>query len=151
MRLPQHLLGTLAGLLSLLAGLFMVNNELGALFFYYDAEATVLGSGVITLHDSYKADILYQYEADGKNYTGRCCSAPFNFKKSADRFVAGYPVNGTAEIRVNPQNPSVSRVKEDLDPSSLPFMGIFILVGGVFTVLFGLRMIDELRGKDPQA
>ena len=139
---------------------FLVGTLLGYFFFlspwinslssgdWKKTECTILSSRV-QIHDSddgdtYSADILYSYEADGRNYR----SSRYNFMSGSSSGYSGkreivnrYPEGSRAVCYVNPDDPS-----EAVLSKSLGGMAWFAILPLIFTIVGGAGILYSLFG-----
>jgi hypothetical protein len=131
----------------------LVFFSIGAFFSYSEyvtttwdiVDGTIDHSKVAVKSDSdgtmYRADVKYSYNYGGKDYLGNCCSISSSFSGDAQSFVDTHKSGETTDLYVNPDDPSQSRIKDDVNQFEFLYV-VFMLVGGL-TVLFGLYLMRK--------
>lgn len=83
---------------------------------------------------SYWPMINYNYRYEGTEYSGYCCQSGFIDYAGAEKFLKKATTNNRVEIYVNPNNPSESRLKVDVDPFTFPNLTL-LFIGALLTII----------------
>ncbi|MFH1785124.1 MAG: DUF3592 domain-containing protein [Candidatus Micrarchaeota archaeon] len=134
---PGAILFVLFSMAFFLVGIYMVFSEVLIQKTWQQIHANVESSYVESDYDPdgsyYWPVIEYSYRYNGKNYEGSCCQNSFFDNDEAEEFVTNTIGNERIEIYINPNNPSESRLKDDLHPFNIANM-VVLAIGALLTI-----------------
>jgi hypothetical protein len=142
--LPVLCISLLAGLAFFAIGAFLVYSDYAASG-WPPVDGTVTHSEIDVTHDArhnrenYQLDVEYEYASGGKAYTGSCCALTSNTRSDAEQRIAAFPEGGTVTVLANPQNPSESRLKNDIQEFNVGGI-VFGVIGAILSLSILLAM-----------
>ena len=140
------------GLILLAVGLYFYFKDSAVLSQWQSEKAQVTKSSLKQFQrvsgrsPSYTADMEYEYQVAGKKYRGSCCgygSGDYDRWKSV---VDKNPVGSSADILVNPNDPSNSMLKDSIQPFNWLNTGALI-AGAIITIIGIISTYLTLTGK----
>ena len=100
----------------------------------------IIRSVVVNLHETYKADVQFEYAVSGATLTGTTIKSgllQYNWRSPAERLCAKYPVGSECTVHVNPANPNDAV----LEPGGDKFSIVAIVLISAFLGLLGLAIV----------
>ncbi|MBD3270157.1 DUF3592 domain-containing protein, partial [Candidatus Peregrinibacteria bacterium] len=147
------LVGIIVGILFMIIGASTLYFSLGEVFSAYNSEnwqnapGKVIVSEVVRDVDSdgdisYRTDVLYQYQVEGKQFTGNTIyfgKMDNSNPGEANRIITDYPEGSEVKIYYDPDDPNISTLIPGIN------WEVFFLPG-IFAMFFIMGFISFLMG-----
>jgi hypothetical protein len=129
---------TLFSTIILLVGLYAIVTELLVQKTWMPSYAEISASDIEYDYSSdnqfYWPVIVYVYRHESVDYTGNCCQVGFDDYAGAEAFIKKTVTTKRTEIYINPNNPSESRLKADVNPFTIPNLAL-LFIGILMTTI----------------
>ncbi|MCX6773387.1 MAG: DUF3592 domain-containing protein [Candidatus Micrarchaeota archaeon] len=134
------------GLLFLVGFSYLAYNDYTASSTWKSVNAVVDHSNLMIIKNTgsdnsrymFQANISYRYTIDGTEHSGHCCSSSSSDNVGVQSMVDRNSAGKTAEVLVNPSNPSESRLKEDTSPINM-FIEMIVALLGLGMMIAGIK------------
>lgn len=147
------------GLLFFAIGAYMAYGDYTASSTWKPADATVTYSHLdISKRTSdsgtkymFEPKITYTYTFNGAAHSGSCCGWSSSDNAEAQRMVDRNAVGKTAQILVNPANPSESRLAEDVSSTGMLIKAAVALFGMAMAIWGAYNLVKGGKSDTPPA
>lgn len=127
------------GFILLVTGIYFYYSDSALLREWKSAKGQITNSALKQLAQlrgvSYVADVNYTYQYNGKQYGGTCCSYGSGDYDRWNSVVTKNSVNSSADILIDPSNPSNSVLIDSIQP--LNWLNTTLIIAGAIGMLIG--------------